>query len=109
MTAGAQAQGAEVRAGSDILRADAGAGHTCADCLFSAPDLIPDPKAEWKPGNQKPRVEGYRCHAARPTYNGFPAVPKGVFCAYFTERGTMAQPYRRLVEAGYAAAEGGAQ
>lgn len=87
-----------------------GAGHTYADCLFSAPDLIPDPKAEWKPGmRQKPRVEGYRCHAVRPSFNGFPAVPKGVFCAYFAERGTMAQPYVRLVEAGCAAAEGGAR
>lgn len=76
---------------------------TCAGCFFSRPDRIPDPNAAWTPGmRQKPRVPGYRCMAFRPMpgASGFPPVTGGSRCGCFTDRETMEQPLRRLVDWG---------
>lgn len=73
----------------------------CASCFFASPDEIPDPNVKWEKGmGTKPRIEGYRCHAVRPSTTGFPPVTEDSFCAFFTECGTYDQPIRHLVNEG---------
>jgi len=70
----------------------------CTDCIFAVEDRIPDPAVEWNDGMRcKPKVDGFRCHAVRPSAAGFPIVKGDDFCALFTERGTNAQPLRHFV------------
>ena len=80
-------------------RANIDVSRKCATCFFSTPSLIPDPMAKWELGmGQKPRIAGFRCHATRPAAGGFPPVETDSFCALFTDRATLEQPFRHLIE-----------
>ena len=83
------------RANKDAIR------KCCEKCFLATADLIPDQSVPWKPGmGQKPRIEGFRCHAHAPAVGGFPPVCADSFCAFFTDRATLDQPLRHLVMVG---------
>lgn len=69
----------------------------CATCALATPGLIPSPEP-WQTGmkRSKPRVDGYRCHASRPTHAGFPPVDGAGYCPHYTDANGN-QPLRHLV------------
>lgn len=69
----------------------------CKDCVLATPDKVPSSEP-WKPGmkGSKPRVDGFRCHATRPSQAGLPPTDGGSFCPYFTNADGD-QPLRSLV------------
>lgn len=73
---------------------------SCETCYFASPAMIPDPSIEWRVGmGAKPKVNGWRRHAVRPTTNtgAFPATAAGDFCAYHTDHKTGKQVLRHLI------------
>lgn len=69
----------------------------CCTCALARPDKIPSP-SPWTVNmkKSKPRIDGYRCHASRPSQAGFPPTDGSSFCPFYTDENGN-QPLRHLV------------
>ena len=69
----------------------------CCTCAFATSDRIPS-QEPWSTRmmRSKPRIDGYRCHATRPSQAGLPPTDGASFCPYYTDANGD-QPLRHLV------------
>lgn len=69
----------------------------CCNCALATPDKVPSPEP-WQVNmkRRKPLIDGYRCHASRPSQAGLPPTDKSSFCPYFTDANGD-QPLRHII------------
>lgn len=69
----------------------------CCTCALATLDKIPSP-TPWTANMKrtKPRIDGYRCHASRPSQAGFPPTDGSSYCPFYTDANGN-QPLRHLV------------
>lgn len=69
----------------------------CCTCALATPDKVPSPEP-WSMSmkRSKPKIDGYRCHASRPSQAGLPPTDGASFCPYYTDANGD-QPLRHLV------------
>ena len=72
----------------------------CSNCKWCMVDMVPDLNAEYKCGKARPKVRGFRCHISRVCGSGFPIVNSDDYCAFWTDKETLNQPYKHCLEVG---------